>query len=87
MLDTTGLAPGRHMVYVQGINEDGKPGSVSAAFLNVKAAPGVTPEQPEQPVMPIAIPFRKSGGALDLIDLALAALGVAGLVAARRRRR
>ncbi len=87
MLDTTGLAPGRHMVYVQGINEDDKPGSVSAAFLNVKAAPGVTPEQPEQPVMPIAFPFRKSGGALDLVDLALAALGVAGLVAARRRRR
>ncbi len=39
VLDTTGLAPGRHMVYVQGINEDDKPGSVSAAFLNVKAAP------------------------------------------------
>ncbi len=58
MLDTTGLAPGRHMVYVQGINEDDKPGSVSAAFLNVKAAPEVTPEQP---VMPIAFPFRRSG--------------------------
>lgn len=38
-IDTTGLAPGRHLVYVQGTTEKGQAGSVSAAFLNVKAAP------------------------------------------------
>lgn len=37
-IDTTGLAPGRHMVYVQGTNSDGKPGAVSAAFLDVAEA-------------------------------------------------
>ncbi|WP_332291873.1 M14 family zinc carboxypeptidase [Aquincola agrisoli] len=34
-LKTDGLPAGRHMVYVQGTNADGKPGAVSAAFLDV----------------------------------------------------
>ncbi|WP_395028031.1 M14 family zinc carboxypeptidase [Comamonas odontotermitis] len=38
-IDTTGLAAGRHLVYVQGTTENGQVGSVSAAFLNIKAAP------------------------------------------------
>lgn len=37
-IDTTGLPAGRHMVYVQGTNSDGKPGAVSAAFLDVAEA-------------------------------------------------
>lgn len=37
-IDTTGLAAGRHLVYVQGTTENGQVGSVSAAFLHVKAA-------------------------------------------------
>ena len=38
-IDTSGLAAGRHMVFVQGVNSDGKPGAVSAAFLDVSASP------------------------------------------------
>ena len=38
-IDTTGLAAGEHMVYVQGTNADGKAGAVSAQFLTVTAAP------------------------------------------------
>ncbi|HEY9239926.1 MAG TPA: M14 family zinc carboxypeptidase, partial [Burkholderiaceae bacterium] len=42
-IDTTGLAAGRHMVYVQGTNDDGKSGALSAAFLDVTAAPAPAP--------------------------------------------
>lgn len=93
MLDTTGLAAGRHMVYVQGTNADGKPGSVSAAFLNVKAADGTAPPPsgdatPPPPEMAIAMPMgRRGGGSVDWVDLALALLGVATLAGARLRRR
>lgn len=98
LIDTTGLAAGRHMVYVQGTNDDGKVGSVSAAFLHVKAADATTePPTPTEPptatepapaTMPYAFPFRRrGGGSLDIGDLALGALGIAALVAARRRRR
>ena len=34
-INTAGLPAGRHMVYVQGVNSDGKPGAVSAAFLDI----------------------------------------------------
>ena len=34
-IQTAGLSAGRHMVYVQGVNSDGKPGAVSAAFLDI----------------------------------------------------
>jgi carboxypeptidase T len=93
MLDTTGLAVGRHMVYVQGTNADGKPGSVSAAFLNVKAADGSAPPPsgettPPPPEMAIAMPMgRRGGGSVGWVDLALALLGVAALAGARLRRR
>jgi len=90
MLDTTGLAAGRHMVYVQGTNDDGKPGSVSAAFLNVKAADGTTPPASggttPPPEMAIAMPMgRRGGGAVGWIELAL--LGLAGVAALYLRRR
>jgi carboxypeptidase T len=38
-LSTTGLAAGRHTVFVQGINANGQPGPVTAAFLDVGGAP------------------------------------------------
>jgi carboxypeptidase T len=41
-LDTSGLAPGRHLVYVRGRDAGGAWGAVSAVFLNVNAAPPVT---------------------------------------------
>ncbi len=37
-LDTSGLAPGRHLVYVRGQDASGAWGAVSAVFLNVSAA-------------------------------------------------
>jgi hypothetical protein len=71
---TTGLSAGRHMVYVQGTNSDGKPGAVSAQFLDVTAAP--------------ASNGGGGGGAsLGLTDLLFALLGLTGLAAARRARR
>lgn len=88
-LDTTGLAVGRHMVYVQGTNADGKPGSVSAAFLNVKAADATNPSSGGQnpPQMAIAMPMGgRGGGSLGWGDLALVLLGLAGVAGARRKR-
>lgn len=67
-LNTTGLAAGRHMVYVQGTNEDGKPGAVSAAFLNVTAAPPAPEPEPSG-----------GGGAIGWIDLLLLSLGLGAL--------
>ena len=74
-IDTSGLAPGRHMVYVQGTNADDKPGAVSAAFLTVTAAPATS-----------NAPQGSGGGALGLVDLSLLAGGLLGLAALRRRR-
>ena len=76
-IDTTGLAAGRHMVYVQGINADNKPGAVSAAFLTVEAAPTPAPASNND----------SGGGSLGLRDLMLALLGVLALAAAGRRGR
>ena len=75
-LDTTGLAAGRHMVYVQGTNEDGKPGAVSAAFLTVTAAP--PPPQTAE---------SGGGGSFGLLDIGMALLGVLGLAGATRARK
>ncbi len=75
-INTTGLSPGRHMVYVQGTNADGKAGALSAAFLTVTAAPPA----------PAPEPTSTGGGAIGLgwpLLLGLATLGLAGL--GRRR--
>lgn len=74
-LDTTGLTPGRHMVYVQGTNADGKPGAVSAAFLDVTAAPADADDDGDS-----------GGGALGWLDLAALAAGLGALAGLRRRR-
>ena len=71
-VDTTGLAAGRHMVYVQGTNSDGKPGALSAAFLDVNAP---------------ASTDGGGGGSLGWTDLLLGLGGLGALAAARRRRR
>ncbi|WP_348751488.1 M14 family zinc carboxypeptidase [uncultured Aquincola sp.] len=73
-INTAGLAPGRHMVYVQGTNADGKPGAVSAAFLDVTAAPADADDG------------DSGGGALGWFDLAAMAAGLAALAGLRRRR-
>ncbi len=77
-INTAGLAVGRHMVYVQGTNADGKPGAVSAAFLDVTAAP---------PPPVVAPPPTTGGGAVGigwpLLLLWIATLGLALL--GRRR--
>jgi len=73
-IDTTNLAPGEHMVYVQGTNADGKAGAVSAQFLTVTAPP------------PVEAPADSGGGSLGLADLVMALLAVLGLAAAVRRR-
>jgi carboxypeptidase T len=70
MLDTTGLPAGRHMVYVQGVNSDGKPGAVSAAFLDISAA-----AEPES---------KSGGGALGGLVGVLS--GLAALALHRRRK-
>lgn len=74
-IDTTGMAPGRHMVYVQGTNADGKPGAVSAAFLDVTAAPADADDD-----------NNSGGGALGWFDLAAMAAGLAAMAGLRRRR-
>jgi carboxypeptidase T len=38
-LSTTGLALGRHTVFVRGVNANGQPGPVTATFLDIGAAP------------------------------------------------
>jgi len=75
-ISTTGLSAGRHMVYVQGTNSDGKPGAVSAAFLDVAAAPVVEP-----------VAESSGGGALGGTDVGLLLLGVLGLGVASRKPR
>ncbi len=71
-IDTTGLAAGRHMVYVQGTNDDGKAGALSAAFLDVTAAPPA----------PAASSVGGGGGAMGYADIALMLLGLGGVCAA-----
>ena len=71
-IDTTGLSAGRHMVYVQGTNSDGKAGALSAAFLDVTA--------------PASTDTDSGGGALGWLDLVLALVGLGGLVWANGRR-
>ena len=71
-VDTTGLAVGRHMVYVQGTNDDGKAGALSAAFLDVTAAPPA----------PAASSSGGGGGAMGYADIALMLLGLGGVFAA-----
>jgi len=74
-IDTTGLSAGRHMVFVQGVNDDDKAGAVSAAFLDVTA--------------PTAAPAADGGGggSMRLLDLVAMLLGVVGLGAAAHRAR
>jgi len=43
-IDTTGLAAGRHIVYVRGVDAGGNIGPVTAAFVNVTAPPLVINE-------------------------------------------
>jgi hypothetical protein len=73
-IDTTGLAEGEHMIFVQGTNSDGKAGAVSAQFLQVTAAPPPATDS-------------GGGGSLGLLELLFAALGLIGLAGARRPRR
>jgi len=40
VLDTSGLLPGRHLIYVRGRDADGNWGAVSAAFLELTPPPG-----------------------------------------------
>jgi carboxypeptidase T len=58
------------MVYVQGVNSDGKPGAVSAAFLDISAA-----AEPES---------KSGGGALGGLVGVLS--GLAALALHRRRK-
>jgi carboxypeptidase T len=69
------------------------PGSVSAAFLNVKAADTTTPPTGGDTATPpaggaIVMPFGKrgGGGSLGWGDFALVLLGLAGVAGARRKR-
>lgn len=78
-IDTTGLAAGQHMVYVQGTNEDGKAGALSAAFLTVTAAP---------PAPPASTPTTNNdsgGGSFGWQELSVLALGLLGALGIRRR--
>ena len=75
-LDTTGLAAGRHMVYVQGTNDDGKAGALSAAFLDVTAAPVVVPPAQDS-----------GGGAFGWSEIGLMLLGLLGLAGLARKAR
>ena len=74
-LDTTGLAAGRHMVYVQGTNDDGKPGALSAAFVDVTAA--TAPAQTSE----------GGGGSMGYGELALMLLALVGLGGLARKAR
>ena len=76
-IDTTGLTPGRHMVFVQGTNADGKPGALSAAFLDVTAAP---------PPPPAAEPPSTGGGAVGPLWPLLLGIATLGLLGVGRRR-
>ncbi len=83
MLDTSGLAPGRHMVYVQGVNADNKPGAVSAAFLDIAQTAGG-----EVPGIPSATGNGGGGGggSFGAADLAFLTLGGFALLVVRRRK-
>jgi hypothetical protein len=45
-IDTTGLAPGRHLVYLRGRDASGAVGAVSAAWLTVAALPEIAEVEP-----------------------------------------
>jgi carboxypeptidase T len=75
-VDTTGLAAGRHMVYVQGTNDDGKAGAVSASFLEVTATPP-----------PAAPADSGGGGSMDFADLGLMLAGLLGALGVARKAR
>lgn len=78
-IDTSGLTAGQHMVYVQGTNADGKPGAVSAAFLNVTAAPTPAPAPVEE--------SSSGGGAIGWFWPLLLGIATLGLSTTTRRRR
>jgi hypothetical protein len=63
-LSTTGLAAGRHTVFVQGVNANGQPGPVTAAFLDVGAAP--------PPAITLALSSTKLNRRSWAVDLAWA---------------
>jgi hypothetical protein len=70
-LSTTGLAAGRHTVFVQGINASGQPGPVTAAFLDVGGAP--------PPAITLALsstPINRRSWAVDLTWANLAGASV-----------
>jgi hypothetical protein len=63
-LSTSGLAVGRHTVFVQGVNASGQPGPVSAVFLDVGAAP--------PPAITLALTSTKLNRRSWAVDLAWA---------------
>jgi hypothetical protein len=76
-IDTTGLSVGRHMVYVQGTNDDNKAGALSAGFLDVTAAPPPPP----------AADNSSGGGSIGWAQIALLLSGFGALLAIGRTAR
>ncbi len=64
-IDTTGLPPGRHLVYVRGRDASGAVGAVSAAWLTVLALPEVAEVEPNDgfatATVAASLPLRVNG--------------------------
>ncbi|RYX89715.1 MAG: hypothetical protein EOO28_32045 [Comamonadaceae bacterium] len=84
LIDTAGLAPGRHMVYVQGVNADDKAGAVAAGFLDVAVTPGG--EVPNVPTAEAPVASSSSGGSFGAADLAALIAGCLAMLMLRRRK-
>ncbi|MCO5184077.1 MAG: M14 family metallopeptidase [Anaerolineae bacterium] len=57
VIDTTGLAAGRHTVFVRGQDADGNWGVISAEFLDITPAPTPTPTNTPVPPTPTPTPI------------------------------
>jgi carboxypeptidase T len=72
-IDTTGLAPGRHLVYVRGRDASGAVGAVSAAWLTVAALPEVAEIEPNDALANAmrvdSLPLRINGSLPNIRDL------------------
>jgi hypothetical protein len=94
LIDTAGLSVGRHMIYVQGTNDDGKPGALSAAFLDVTEA-SAPPARPDGESGGSdsggsgggSAGGDTGGGAMGWPDVALMLLGLLGITGLARRSR
>jgi hypothetical protein len=71
-IDTTGLAPGRHLVYVRGRDAAGAVGAVTAGWITVAAVPEIGEVEPNDAfanaTVASTLPLRVNGAIVNLRD-------------------